>query len=38
MTVSIVNAGAIYAHPLQVSIGRCVRDLEMIVKAGESEL
>jgi predicted nuclease of predicted toxin-antitoxin system len=33
----IIFTGLIYAHPLQVSIGTCVRDLELIVKAGESE-
>ena len=30
-------AGMIYAHPLRISIGRCVRDLETIAKAGEPE-
>ncbi len=29
--------GIIYAHQLRVSIGRCVHDLEIIVKAGEPE-
>ncbi len=29
--------GVIHAHPLRASIGRCVRDLEMIAKAGEPE-
>ena len=29
--------GVIYAHQLQVSIGTCVRDLELIAQAGESE-
>ncbi len=29
--------GAIYAHQLRVSIGTCVRDLEIIAKAGEPE-
>lgn len=33
----IAFAGVIYAHPLQVSIGSCVHDLEMIVKVGKSE-
>jgi hypothetical protein len=33
----ITFSGVIYAHPLQVSIGNCVRDLEMIVKVGKSE-
>lgn len=27
--------GLIYAHQLQVSIGACIRDLEMIAKTGE---
>jgi hypothetical protein len=27
----------IYAHQLQVSIGTCVRDLELIAKVGEAE-
>lgn len=30
-------AGLIYAHPLRISIGTCVRDLEVIAHAGESE-
>jgi hypothetical protein len=29
--------GVIYAHQLRVSIGTCVRDLEIIAKAGEPE-
>jgi predicted nuclease of predicted toxin-antitoxin system len=29
--------GVVYAHQLQVSIGTCVRDLELIAKAGEAE-
>lgn len=29
--------GIVYAHQLQVSIGRCVQDLEVIAKAGEPE-
>ena len=29
--------GAIYAHQLHVTIGACVRDLEIIAKAGEPE-
>ena len=29
--------GVIYAHPLRVPIGVCVRDLEIIAKAGEPE-
>ncbi len=30
-------AGVIYAKPLRVSTGDCVRDLEIIAKAGEPE-
>ena len=30
-------AGVIYAHQLNVSIGRCVQDLELIAKATEPE-
>ena len=30
-------ADVIYAHPLRVSIGTCVYDLELIAKAGEPE-
>jgi predicted nuclease of predicted toxin-antitoxin system len=30
-------AGVIYAHPLKISIGACVQDLEMIAKAGDSK-
>lgn len=33
----IFFAGVIYAHPLQVSIGDCVKDLEIIGKASEPE-
>lgn len=29
--------GVIYAHPLRVSIGACVHDLEIIAKAGEPQ-
>jgi hypothetical protein len=29
--------GVIYAHPLRISIGQCVHDLELIAKAGEPE-
>jgi hypothetical protein len=28
-------AGILYAHPLRVSIGQCVHDLEVIAMAGE---
>ena len=31
----IFFAGVIYAHPLHVSIGTCVQNLELIAKAGE---
>jgi hypothetical protein len=30
-------SGVIYAHQLRVSVGRCIRDLEIIAKAGEPE-
>jgi hypothetical protein len=30
-------SGVIYAHQLRVSIGDCVRDLELIAKVGEPE-
>ena len=30
-------AGIIYTHQLRISIGRCIRDLEIIAKAGEPE-
>ncbi len=30
-------SGVIYAHQLRVSIGDCVRDLELVAKAGEPE-
>lgn len=30
-------AGVIYAHQLRISIGDCIRDLELISKVGESE-
>ena len=33
----VAFSGVIYAHQLRVSIGRCVRDLELIAKAGEPE-
>jgi predicted nuclease of predicted toxin-antitoxin system len=29
--------GVIYPHPLRISIGQCVQDLELIAKAGEPE-
>ena len=30
-------SGVIYAHPLQISIGTCVRNLEIIAKAAEAK-
>ena len=30
-------SGVIFAHPTQISIGECVRDLETIAKAGSPE-
>lgn len=27
--------GVIFAHPTQISVGECIRDLEMIAKIGE---
>jgi predicted nuclease of predicted toxin-antitoxin system len=33
----IAFAGVIFAHQLQVTIGQCVRDLELIAGAGEPE-
>lgn len=30
-------AGVIYGHQLEVTIGQCIRDLEMIAKVGEPE-
>jgi hypothetical protein len=29
--------GVIFAHPMQVSIGQCVKDLELIAKATEAQ-
>lgn len=34
---NIPFCGIIYAHQLRVSIGRCVRDLEVLAKAGEPD-
>ncbi len=34
---SVPFYGVIYAHQLRVSVGMCVRDLEMIAKVGEPE-
>lgn len=33
----VAFGGVIYAHQLRVSIGACVRDLELIAKVGEPE-
>lgn len=33
----ITFSGVIYAHLMQVSIGRCITDLEIIAKSGTSE-
>jgi Domain of unknown function (DUF5615) len=33
----VAFGGVVFAHQLQVTIGRCVRDLELIAVAGESE-
>lgn len=30
-------SGVIYAHPLRISIGHCIQNLELIAKAGEQE-
>jgi hypothetical protein len=30
-------SGLLYAHPLQISIGECVRNIELIAKVGELE-
>lgn len=35
--VGVPFAGVIYAHQLRTSIGQCIRDLEIIAKAGEPE-
>ena len=29
--------GVIYAHQLRISIGGCIRDLELVARAGEAE-
>ncbi|MCL5062291.1 MAG: DUF5615 family PIN-like protein [Nitrospirae bacterium] len=34
---SIHFSGVVYASPLRISIGDCIRDLEMIAQAGEPE-
>jgi len=35
--LGLAFAGVIYGHQLDVTIGQCIRDLEMIAKAGEPE-
>jgi hypothetical protein len=30
-------SGVIFAHPTQISVGECIRDLEIIAEAGELE-
>lgn len=30
-------SGVVYAHPLRVTIGQCIHDLELVAKAGEPE-
>ena len=34
---AVAFAGVVYAHQLKVTIGQCVRDLELIAQAGEPE-
>lgn len=34
---SIVFAGVIYAHPLQITIRKCINDLELIAKNAQPE-
>jgi predicted nuclease of predicted toxin-antitoxin system len=34
---AIPFAGVIYAHPMQITIGACIRDLELIAKACQIE-
>lgn len=33
----VAFAGVIYGHQLEVTVGQCIRDLEIIAKAGEQE-
>lgn len=33
----VAFAGVVYAHALQVSIGACIHDLEIIARAGEPD-
>lgn len=30
-------SGVVYAHPLQISIGKCISDLQIIGQAGEPQ-
>ncbi len=30
-------SGVLYAHPLRISIGQCIQDLELVAKAGQPE-
>jgi hypothetical protein len=30
-------AGLVFAHPTQISVGECIRDIEIIAKTGEPE-
>lgn len=34
---AVAFAGLIYAHPLQVSIGACIQDLELLAKVSQPE-
>lgn len=33
----IAFAGVIYAHPLRISVGKCIHDLELIAKIAQPE-
>lgn len=33
----VAFAGVVYAHQLELTIGQCIRDLEVMAKAGEPE-
>lgn len=33
----VAFAGVIYAHPLQITIGKCIHDLELIAKNAQPE-
>ena len=30
-------AGLVFAHPARISVGTCIRDIEMIAQAGEPQ-